>query len=229
MLIIIARQRHTRWGVDGQLFINGSHIADTTEHPTAHLSEGIYTITRNRLILCQGNGPLCNTDGSICVGEHLCAGCVIRSCKIYGRLYQRIRKTLERGKTVNLIIKSMAIAILLVLTSCSTARHVAIATAVTHDTLYLASVKYDSIYVDNRQSINRMNDTVYLERIRMEYRYRLLRDTVRESHADTIPVVHEVEVVKTERYIPSVYKWSLGFSIVLLILLIIYVIWKIRF
>lgn len=100
-----------------------------------------------------------------------------------------------------------------ILAGCSNLRQVAVVQHATHDTLYLSTVRYDSVFVDNRQVIDHFNDTVVIREILRENHYRLLRDTVRVAKTDSIPVIHTVEVVKRERYIPSVYKWSLAISI----------------
>lgn len=126
------------------------------------------------------------------------------------------------------------------LTGCSASRQAARASVqvqVQKDTLYFNRVQYDSIYVDNRQLTDRSRDTVYLEKIRMEYKYKILRDTVRIVKTDTIPIIKEVvkeveaekATVKPERYIPKIYKWSLGICITIIIALIILAIWKIKF
>lgn len=54
-------------------------------------------------------------------------------------------------------------------------------------------------------------DTLLIETTRTEYRYRLLHDTLRITATDTIPVVHEVEVVRRERYTPwptKILAWT---------------------
>lgn len=51
-----------------------------------------------------GNGVYNRPDGSIIVGTHLVPGCVLRSKDAYAPLYQRIRKSIERGNQVILRI-----------------------------------------------------------------------------------------------------------------------------
>ena len=113
-----------------------------------------------------------------------------------------------------------------VLTGCATTRQVQVVERVQKDTLYLNHIQYDSIYVDNWQLTDRSKDTIYVEKVRLEYKYKLLRDTVRIVQIDTIPVIREVEVVKTEKYVPSIYKWSLGICIVLIILIVLSIVKK---
>ena len=81
------------------------------------------------------------------------------------------------------------------------------------DTLYLNSQHYDSIYIfQERTSDYHMNplnplkpsetDTVFIKDVSVEYRYKLLRDTVYQTRVDSIPILREVEVVREVRHIP---------------------------
>ena len=115
----------------------------------------------------------------------------------------------------------IVIVIVIVTAACSSLRQVQVVREVSRDTLYLSNVQYDSIYVDNWQLTDRTKDTIYLEKSHIEYRYKLLRDTVYKVQIDTIPVIREVEVVKTEKYVPSIYKWSLAICIALIILIVL--------
>ena len=62
------------------------------------------------------------------------------------------------------------------------------------DTLYLSNTQYDSIYIYKDRMTDRSKDTVYLKDISIEYRYKMLRDTVRIVQRDSIPY----EVVRIE-------------------------------
>lgn len=115
--------------------------------------------------------------------------------------------------------------LLLLLSSCKTTSTSAIVPvhSATHDTLWLSKVKYDSIYIDRWQRIERKADTVFCEKTKTEFRYRLLRDTVYKTRTDTIPVVRQVPVVKKERYTPPLTKFlaclgiiALGASVIIL-------------
>lgn len=100
--------------------------------------------------------------------------------------------------------------LLLMLSSCKTASNTTAIVPVhsaTHDTLWLSKLKYDSIYIDRWQRIERKADTVFYDRVKTEFRYRLLRDTVYKTRTDTIPVVKQVPVVKKERYTPPFTKF----------------------
>ena len=120
----------------------------------------------------------------------------------------------------------LALCIALMATSCGTVRQVQIVEKVSRDTLYLSNVQYDSIYVFQDHLTDRSRDTVYVKEVQYEYKYKLLRDTVYKVQIDTIPVIREVEVVKTERYVPSIYKWSLGICIALIILIVLSILKK---
>lgn len=89
------------------------------------------------------------------------------------------------------------------------------------DTLYLSSQHYDSVYVFQDRLLDRTRDTVYLRDVSVEYRYRLLRDTIYKVQHDSIPVIREVEVIREVRHVPwyaRVLSW-IG-TIALLFLLI---------
>ena len=116
---------------------------------------------------------------------------------------------------------------LLLLSSCKTTSNTTAIVPVhsaTHDTILLRKVKYDSIYIDRWQRIERKADTVFYDRVKTEFRYRLLRDTVYKTRTDTIPVVKQVLVVKKERYTPPFTKFlaclgiiALGASVIVLL------------
>ena len=99
--------------------------------------------------------------------------------------------------------------LLLLLSSCKTTSTSAIVPvhSATHDTILLSKMKYDSVYIDRFQRIERKADTVFCDRTKTEFRYRLLSDTVYKTRTDTIPVVKQVPVVKIERYTPPFTKF----------------------
>ena len=104
MEIILHRTCRSRYGIDGYLEISGRRVAHTTEHPLARLPPGKYPITLEHPILKKGNGPMLNLDGSICVGQHNCHGCVIKSAQTFKPIYARIQKSLKRGVQITLVI-----------------------------------------------------------------------------------------------------------------------------
>ena len=108
---------------------------------------------------------------------------------------------------------------LLLLSSCkATSNTTAIVPvhSATHDTLWLSKVKYDSIYIDRWQRIERKADTLFYDRVKTEFRYRLLRDTVYKTRTDTVPVVKQVPVIRKERYTPPFTKFLACLGIIAL-------------
>ena len=82
------------------------------------------------------------------------------------------------------------------LAGCGTQRELPVVERVTRDTLYLHQVQYDSVFVSQERYVDRSRDTLYVQERSVEYRYRLLRDTLRIHQVDSIPVIREVEVVR---------------------------------
>ena len=79
--------------------------------------------------------------------------------------------------------------------SCSTHKHAVTVEREMHtDTVYITSQQYDSIFIWKDRWTDRTRDTVYIRELSTEYRYRLLRDTLRMVERDSVPY----EVVRTE-------------------------------
>lgn len=104
----------------------------------------------------------------------------------------------------------IGIIIMLLIMGCKGTQHLAVTERITHDTCYISNVHYDSIYIDNLHYIDRGKDTIVVRDKSVEYRYKLLRDTVHVTQRDSIP--YEVRVVETkvERYTPW-YARALAF------------------
>lgn len=121
--------------------------------------------------------------------------------------------------------------LLLLLSSCKTASNTTAIVPVhsaTHDTIFLRKLKYDSIYIDRWQRIERKADTVFCDRAKTEFRYRLLRDTVYKTRTDTIPVIKQVPVVKKERYTPPFTKFLAYLGIIALGAISIFILFKFK-
>ena len=89
------------------------------------------------------------------------------------------------------------------LIGCATSRQATqVAVASAHDTVYFNKVLYDSIYIDSWHHTYQKADTVVVEKTKLEYRYKLLRDTVFRARIDSVPVIREVEVVREVRRVP---------------------------
>lgn len=65
------------------------------------------------------------------------------------------------------------------------------------DTIYLTSQQYDSIYIYQDRLIDRSRDTIYLKDVSVEYRYKMLRDTVMVVQKDSIP--YEVTITEVKK------------------------------
>ena len=120
--------------------------------------------------------------------------------------------------------------LLLLLSSCKTTSTSAIVPvhSATHDTIFLRKLKYDSVYIDRWQRIEHKADTVFYDRVKTEFRYRLLRDTVYKTRTDTIPVVKQVPVVKKERYTPPFTKFLACLGIIALGAISIFILFKFK-
>ena len=115
------------------------------------------------------------------------------------------------GKKIIIILGS------LLMVGCASTRHLPqIVERTVHDTLYQNTLQYDSVYIDNSSYTYMEADTVYKEKVRYEYKYKLLRDTVRIHKVDSIPVVREVENVREVRTTPSYCKLLVLIAILLL-------------
>lgn len=118
--------------------------------------------------------------------------------------------------------------LLLLLSSCKTASTAVPVHSAMHDTILLSKEKYDSVYIDRWQRIERKADTVFCDRVKIEFRYRLLRDTVYKTRTDTIPVVKQVPVVKKERYTPPFTKFLACLGIIALGAISIFILFKFK-
>ncbi len=123
MEIVIVRQDHKSWGIDGHMYINRHRVCDTVEHPKCHLPAGEYIISSlgaegsslsetahsERLGLPfpfrHGDGALASTRGEIIVGKYALPGVVTQSQAIYDRLYERLKKAFQRGHVIHLKIR----------------------------------------------------------------------------------------------------------------------------
>ena len=101
-------------------------------------------------------------------------------------------------KSTLLAIETLFIALLsaLVLTGCASNRPLQVAEHMTRNTVYINKLQYDSIYIDNSQKVYQQSDTIYLDRTKYQYRYRLLRDTVYKTQIDSIPYEVRIETVR---------------------------------
>ena len=91
------------------------------------------------------------------------------------------------------------------LMSCSSQRNVEQVKGMHTDTVYVTSLQCDSIYIYNDKTLDRTKDTVYLRELSTEYRYKLLRDTLRIIETDSIYIPYGVKVAdngKDKSFLP---------------------------
>ena len=107
---------------------------------------------------------------------------------------------------------------------CATSRPTSqVVEASLRDTVYVNKVLYDSVYIDNWYYTYHKADTLVVEKSKLEYRYKVLRDTVFRARIDSVPVIREVEVVREVRHVP----WYAKVLSVLGVLLLIIILFKV--
>lgn len=91
----------------------------------------------------------------------------------------------------------LTLAIFCTLIGCGSTRQVTQLVRDVHtDTLYLSNTQYDSIYIMQDKLVDRSKDTIYIKDVSVEYRYKLLKDTIRVVERDSIPYQVTVTEVK---------------------------------
>ena len=107
---------------------------------------------------------------------------------------------------------------------CATSRPTSqVVEASLRDTVYVNKVLYDSVYIDNWYYTYHKADTVVVDKSKLEYRYKVLRDTVFRARTDSVPVVREVEMVREVRHLP----WYAKVLSVLGVLLLVIILFKV--
>lgn len=103
-------------------------------------------------------------------------------------------------KKIRYLLATIAV---IALSGCMTQREMMTSEQRCHDTIVVNRVRLDSVYVDRWQQVDRTRDTVYVKDVRRELQYRLVHDTVRIVHTDTL--YREQEVVRTQT--PTARSW----------------------
>ena len=107
------------------------------------------------------------------------------------------------------------------LIGCATSRPTSqVVEASLRDTVYVNKVLYDSVYIDNWYYTYQKADTVVVEKSKLEYRYKVMRDTVFRARTDSVPVIREVEVVREVRHVPWYAKVLSVLGVLLLVLIL---------
>lgn len=63
-------------------------------------------------------------------------------------------------------------------------------------TLYLSNTHYDSIFVFKDKLTVRTKNTIYVKDVSVEYKYKLLRDTVYKLQHNSIPYEFRIETIR---------------------------------
>ena len=94
------------------------------------------------------------------------------------------------------------------------------------DTFYNNNYKLDSVYTSHERTINMASDTVFVTDVTIKHKYRIICDTIKVIKRDTIPHVQTVEIVKSEPYVPTLYKISFIVLSIIVVSLILYYLWR---
>lgn len=110
---------------------------------------------------------------------------------------------------------------ILVFSSCSVTKTIPIETIRSKtkvNTIYLSNVQYNSIYVSQDLFTDRTKDTILIRQHDVEYRYKMIRDTVErvkiEIQRDSIPYEISIETIeevprKRNWFDISAYTWMI--------------------
>ena len=104
------------------------------------------------------------------------------------------------------------------LMGCGSAKHTQVAKQISTDSTFIQQMYYDSIYIYRDRYMDRSKDTVYFKETKIEYRYQLLRDTIRIIRQDSIPYEVTITEVKEVKYIPwwcKALAWTGGICLIL--------------
>ena len=104
------------------------------------------------------------------------------------------KKSIKSMSHSDMLLVIVPVIALMGMMSCNTQRRAMTVQEKHMDTVYIAQQQYDSIHIYKDRWLDRSHDTVYMTELSTEYRYKLLRDTVRMVVRDSIPYT----VVRTE-------------------------------
>ena len=124
MKIEIIRTTRRKQSVDGEMVIDGIKVCHTVENAVWCLPLGRYRVeivyirslarkmpclfsgddNQPKAMVMMGNGVFNLRCANILVGEQLVPGCVKKSAAAFNVLYERLRKSLARGHTIDMTI-----------------------------------------------------------------------------------------------------------------------------
>lgn len=117
----------------------------------------------------------------------------------------------------------------LLLTGCKTIKYYPLET-VRHDTVYIQSVKLDSILVKDSVHITEKGDTVTEFRLKYIYKYKDRTDTLYLSRADTVSVPYPVEkeLTKWQSVKVDYGGWAMGIVFVFILIVVGRMVYKLK-
>lgn len=123
----------------------------------------------------------------------------------------------------------LATLLLLVVWSCRTTEYVPVE-VVRSDTTYINKVQRDSIYQLDSIYILDRGDTVLITQTKYLYRDKLVHDTVYASKTDSVRVPYPVErkFTRWEQIRLDVGGWAIGAVIIVILVVVGYMIYKLR-
>lgn len=86
----------------------------------------------------------------------------------------------------------LIIVILIVFSSCGSIRTVSVE-SVKSDSVFVFKFKHDSVFKSDSVYIKEKGDTVFMSKIKREYRYLFIKDTINVTRVDTIRIPIKVE------------------------------------
>lgn len=117
----------------------------------------------------------------------------------------------------------------LLLTGCKTIKYYPLET-VRHDTVYIQSVKLDSILVKDSIHITEKGDTVTEFRLKYIYKYKDRADTLYLSRTDTVSVPYPVEkeLTKWQSVKVDYGGWAMGIVFVFILIVVGRIVYKLK-
>ena len=117
----------------------------------------------------------------------------------------------------------------LLLSGCKTIKYYPLET-VRHDTVYIQSLKLDSILVKDSVHITEKGDTVTEFRLKYIYKYKDRTDTLYLSRVDTVSVPYPVEkeLTKWQSVKVDYGGWAIGIVFVFILIVVGRMVYKLK-
>ncbi len=122
------------------------------------------------------------------------------------------------------IATAMMIFVVLTLTSCKTQQPTIVEKVVTN-TEYIDRHHYDSIYIDNYVYVDKGSDTITITKTNIEYRYKVLTDSIEVLKVDSIP--YEVQVINYVERMNNHQKTMYWLGWIAVLIMVLRLFWKV--